>query len=102
MKKEELMNSLSEEAKTKLAACKTLEEAKKVLAEAGVEPLDDELLDAVAGGEMMTLEQMLEYSARAQSQWEAQQQAAAATPAPAEDQSYLQGILKPSERPPHA
>ena len=29
---------------------KTAEEAKKVLDEAGVEPLDDELLDAVAAG----------------------------------------------------
>ena len=50
MKKEELMNNLSEEAKQKLAACKTAEEAKKVLADAGVEPLDDELLDEVSGG----------------------------------------------------
>ena len=50
MKKEELMNKLSGEARQKLAACKTEEEAKKVLVEAGVEPLDDELLDAVAGG----------------------------------------------------
>jgi len=50
MKKEELMNNLSEEVRQKLAACKTEEEAKKVLVEAGGEPLDDELLDAVAGG----------------------------------------------------
>ena len=44
------MNSLSEEVKRKLLECKTQEEAKKVLTEAGVEPLDDELLDNVAGG----------------------------------------------------
>ncbi len=50
MNGEECMNRLSEEIKQKLAACKTAEEAKKVLAEAGVEPLDDELMDAVAGG----------------------------------------------------
>ena len=50
MKKEELFNSLSEEVKKKLAACRTQEEIKRVLAEAGVDPLDDELLDAVAGG----------------------------------------------------
>ena len=50
MKNGELMNSLSEEVKQKLAECKTQEEAKKVLTEAGIEPLDDELLDNVAGG----------------------------------------------------
>ncbi len=52
MKKEEFYNSLSEEAKKKLAECKTQDELRKVLAEAGVEPLDDELLDAVAAGGM--------------------------------------------------
>lgn len=50
MKNEERMNNLGEEIKRKLAVCKTAEEAKKVLDEAGVEPLDDELLDAVAAG----------------------------------------------------
>ncbi len=50
MKMEELFNDLSEEVKKKLAECKTQEEIRKVLAQAGVEPLDDELLDAVAGG----------------------------------------------------
>jgi len=50
MKKEELMNKLSGETRQKLTACKTAEEAKKVLAEAGVEPLDDEMLDDVTGG----------------------------------------------------
>ena len=50
MKNEAFYDSLNEDAKRKLAACKTAEEAKKVLAEAGVEPLDDELLDTVAGG----------------------------------------------------
>ncbi len=52
MKNEVLMNSLSEEVKQKLVGCRTAEEAKKVLSEAGVEPLDDELLDGVAGGEL--------------------------------------------------
>ena len=50
MKKEEFYNSLSEEVKKKLAECKTQDDIRRVLAEAGVEPLDDELLDAVAGG----------------------------------------------------
>ncbi len=50
MKKEGSFNDLSEEVKKKLAECKTQEEIRKVLAQAGVEPLDDELLDAVAGG----------------------------------------------------
>ena len=50
MKNEKFNNSLSEEVKKQLAECKTQEEVRKVLAEAGVEPLDDELLDDVAGG----------------------------------------------------
>ncbi len=50
MKNEEIMSTLSEGTKQKLADCKTQEEMKQILAEAGVEPLDDELLDAVAGG----------------------------------------------------
>ena len=50
MNKEEFYNSLSEDVKKKLAECKTQDELRKVLAEAGVEPVDDELLDAVAGG----------------------------------------------------
>ena len=50
MKKEEFYNNLSEEVKKKLAECKTQDELRKALAEAGVEPVDDELLDAVAGG----------------------------------------------------
>lgn len=50
MKKEDLCNSISENVKKKLAECKTQEEMKQVLAEADVEPLDDELLDAAAGG----------------------------------------------------
>ena len=50
MKNEAIYNSLSEEAKKKLAECKTQEEIRKVLTEAGIEPLDDGLLDAVAGG----------------------------------------------------
>jgi hypothetical protein len=50
LKNKDLYNDLSEEVKKKLAECKTQEEIRKVLAQAGVEPLDDELLDAVAGG----------------------------------------------------
>ena len=50
MKNEAFYNSLSEEVKQKLAECKTQEEIRKVLAEAGFEPLDEKLLDAVAGG----------------------------------------------------
>ena len=50
MKSEEIINKLSEEVKKKLAECKTQDELRKVLAEAGVEPVDDDLLDAVAGG----------------------------------------------------
>ena len=50
MKIEEFYNSLPEEVKGKLAECRTQEELRKVLAEAGVDSLDDELLDAVAGG----------------------------------------------------
>ena len=50
MNKEELYGTLSEEIRQKLAGCKTQDELRKVLAEAGVEPLDDALMDAVAGG----------------------------------------------------
>ena len=50
MKKEELMNKLSEEVKQKLTECKTQEEVQKVLVEAGIAPLDDEALDEVSGG----------------------------------------------------
>ncbi len=50
MKNEEFYNSLTEEVKGKLAECKTQEEIRKVLTEADIEPLDNELLDAVAGG----------------------------------------------------
>ena len=42
--------SLSEKVKKKLAECKTQEEIRRVLAEAGVDPPDNELPDAVAGG----------------------------------------------------
>ncbi len=44
------MNNLSDEVKAKLDNCKTEEEKKKVLADAGIEPIDDALLDEVAGG----------------------------------------------------
>ena len=47
---EEFYYHLSEEVKKRLEECKTQEEIRKVLAEAGIEPLDDGLLDAVAGG----------------------------------------------------
>lgn len=50
MKKDDLFNNISKEVKEKLAECKTQEEMKQILAEAGVEQLDDELLDAVTGG----------------------------------------------------
>ncbi len=50
MENKDPIKDLSEEVKKKLAACKTKEEVRKVLAEAGVEPLSDEDLDKVAGG----------------------------------------------------
>ena len=50
MKNDELIRNLSDEVRQKLAECRTAEEIKNVLTEAGVEPLDDELLDGVAGG----------------------------------------------------
>ena len=50
MESKELLSNLSEEMKQKLAECRTWEEIRKVLAEAGVGPLDDEILDTVAGG----------------------------------------------------
>ncbi len=50
MTNKELISSLSEEVRQKLAKCRTQEEAKAVLTEAGIEPIDDELLDAAAGG----------------------------------------------------
>lgn len=50
MSNQDFYNSLSEEVKEKITQCKTQDEMRRVLTEAGVEPLDDELLDAVAGG----------------------------------------------------
>ncbi len=50
MENKDPIKELSEEVKKKLAACETKEEVKKVLAEAGVEPLSDGDLDKVAGG----------------------------------------------------
>ena len=50
MESKELLSNLSEEVKQKLAECKTQAEMERVLTEAGFEPLDDEVLDAVAGG----------------------------------------------------
>ncbi len=50
MESKELLSSLSEETKKKLTECKTQKEMEAVLTEAGIDPLDDELLDAIAGG----------------------------------------------------
>lgn len=50
MSNQDFFSSLSEKVKEKLPQCKTQDEIRKVLTEAGVEPLDDELLDAVSGG----------------------------------------------------
>ena len=50
MENKDPVKEMSEEVEKKLAACETKEEVKKVLAEAGVEPLDDGDLDKVAGG----------------------------------------------------
>ncbi len=55
MDKEENLDTLSEETKRKLAACKTPEEARRVLTEAGeVATLDDGMMAAIAGGISMT------------------------------------------------
>lgn len=45
MESKELLSSLSEEMKKKLAECKTQKEMEAVLTEAGIDPLDDELLE---------------------------------------------------------
>ncbi len=51
MNKEEILDTLSEETKRKLAACKTPEEARRVLTEADeVATLDDGMMEAIAGG----------------------------------------------------
>ena len=50
MKNKELHNSFSEEVKQNPAKCKTQEEVKKGPEEADVRHLDDEVLEAVAGG----------------------------------------------------
>lgn len=50
MSKKELYNNLSEEVKKKLGECRTQEEFRTVLEDVGVEPLDDDLLNDVAGG----------------------------------------------------
>ena len=50
MTNEEFYNSLSNEVKKELAKCKTEEDVKKVLSDAGVELLDDEMVDDVSGG----------------------------------------------------
>ena len=55
MDRKAFYNSLSEDMKTKIKACKTEDEMMKVLAEAGI-ALDDELLDSVSGGAGLPLE----------------------------------------------
>ena len=50
MKNKELHNSFSEEVKQNPAKCKTQEEVKKGSEESDVRHLDDEELEAVAGG----------------------------------------------------
>ncbi len=51
MDKEEILSRFSEETKRKLAACKTSEEARRVLKDADeVATLDDEMMAAISGG----------------------------------------------------
>ncbi len=50
MENKDPAKEMSEKVKKKLASCKTKEEVRKVLSEAGAEPLSDEDLDKVAGG----------------------------------------------------
>ena len=49
MNRKEFYNTLSEDVKTKIKACKTEEEMMKVLDEEKIE-LDPELLDSISGG----------------------------------------------------
>ena len=49
MNRKEFYNTLSEDVKTKIKACKTEEEMMRVLAEEKIE-LDPELLDSISGG----------------------------------------------------
>ena len=49
MNREEFYNTLSEDVKNKIKACKTEEEMLKVLGQEGI-ALDDELLEGVSGG----------------------------------------------------
>ena len=49
MNRKEFYNTLSEDVKTKIKACKTEEEMMNVLAQEKIE-LDPELLDSVSGG----------------------------------------------------
>ena len=50
MENKDIPAKLSDEIKEKLAQCKTQEEMREILAQSGVEQLDDALLEAVAGG----------------------------------------------------
>lgn len=49
MNRKEFYNTLSDDVKAKIKACKTEDEMLKVLGEEGI-ALDDELLDSVSGG----------------------------------------------------
>ncbi len=50
MKNNEKLDNLSNEFKAKLKNCKNDEEVKSVLKEAGIEPIDDDMLDLISGG----------------------------------------------------
>lgn len=50
MKSEAFYNNLSDDLKRKLSECKTEEDVRSVLADAGIEPLDSDLLASVSGG----------------------------------------------------
>ena len=50
MNSEKFYASLSEDVKQKLSQCETKESIRDVLAEAGIEPLGDDVLEAVSGG----------------------------------------------------
>ena len=49
MNRKEFYNTLSDDVKAKIKACKTEDEMLKVLGEEGI-ALDDDLLDSVSGG----------------------------------------------------
>ncbi len=49
----ELIDNLSDETMQKIMECKNEEEIKKILSEAGIKELDDEILDKIVGGLIM-------------------------------------------------